>query len=244
MKEFRYSALDTAQRCLHKYNMLYLQGYKHATESGDMHFGTAMHLGIQSHFEGEDAITQFRVYWESIKGHPLITYARYQWKDYANLGEVFLARWVRLHSKKYKLFKSEERIHMKIGEFKYAGTPDFIGYYEDEPAIVDFKTSASEYSVDKLLSNEQLWSYVPLARSLGFDPKVLRYVVFVKGAERIQTNVKIVLTEEMLSSKLENMKMQMRDLSTRSEFPKNPSGCFMGTHRCELFSNCFQGENK
>jgi len=240
MLEFRYSALDTAQRCLHKYNLLYLKGYKHATESGDQHFGTALHLGLASHFEGEDAVTQFLVYWRSIKGHPLIQYARYSWEEYLSLGEVFLSRWVRLHAKKYKLFKSEQRGSIKIGDFQYAGTPDFIGYYEDEPAIIDFKTSQSEYSIDKLLSNEQLWSYVPIARSMGFDPKVLRYVVFIKSAERIQTNIKIELTDQLLNAKLENMKMQMRDLSSRKEFPKNPSACFMGSYRCELFDNCWR----
>ncbi len=119
------------------------------------------------------------------------------------------------------------------------GTPDFIGEYRGVPVVLDFKTSRLPYDKNLIKRDEQLYIYAWLAQKcLGFTAKELQYVVLCKKDLRIQTSVNLVLTDDKLKSMLDNIVIMVKDLKTRSEFPKNRKNCLY----CPYPDLCYPGE--
>lgn len=195
-----------------------------------------MHTALKAHFDGEDPMLTFELYWESVRGKEL-TYSRFDWSGLQELGRVFIPRFLKLHAKKFKPFKFEERVSMPIGDgHTIEGTADFIGDFEGVPSIVDFKTSAGEYSHSKLLKNQQLWIYAAQAEhTWGYKAEQIVYMVFIKGQERIQI-VKHPITKPKLDSMLKDVADMCNDLATRKTFPRNPE-CY-----CNFQGECYKGE--
>lgn len=232
---FHYSAIDTAYQCLEKYRLRHIEQIPMEVESGDMHFGTAMHLAMSAYFEGLDPESVFLRYWDSIVNKEL-RYTVFDWAKLRDKGLVFISRWVRLHAKKYEPFKVEERMKIKLNGFNVEGTADFIGLYEGIPSIVDFKAYLKILDKTKIITNEQMYLYAHMSKEFfGYEIKQIAYVGFVKLEDRIQTNLKIELTPAKTKSMLDNVTLMMRDLSTRKEFPKNRNSC----QYCEYFNRCY-----
>lgn len=235
--KFRYSAINTAYDCYAKYKYLYIDGLEQEGKGADMVFGTAIHLGIKAHFDGEDPMLTFSMYWNSIKNEPL-QYYRFNWEKLNELGNVFLSRFVKLHAKKFKPFKMEERISMELGGYTIEGTPDLIGEFEGVPSIVDWKTSSTEFKKRKIQTNEQMYIYAKMAEiAYGYSAKQIVYLVFIKGEERIQT-IKHEITPAKVNLMLGNVEIMIRDLASRKEWPRNPS-CY-----CVNPTACFGEELK
>lgn len=235
MKTFRYSEINTAYTCLQKYKYIYVDKLRMDTASADMHFGTAVHVGIKAHFEGNDPIAVFDMYWNSVKDDRM-KYTSKDWKQLQEMGKVFLTRWVRRESKYYKPLFIEETIKAPLGQYMLEGTPDFVGYFDDMIAIVDWKTSAREYDKKKIKVNEQMYMYAYMVQeALKLDVKKLVYCVFIKLPEpRIQT-IEIDLTADKLKDMIDNVKLMCEDLSQRTAYPKNRNSCGY----CEFYSNCY-----
>lgn len=225
---FRYSAINSAYQCLKRYELEYVLGIKsNQPESIDLQFGTAMHLALNSSFEDIDPIMQFKDYWQSIGG--LASH------DLVDTAEILLTRWERLHKKKYKLFKAEERIGITLYGHRIEGTPDFVGEYEGVPSIIDFKTSRMAYDKKKIEVNEQMPLYAHMAKEVwGYEAQQLVYVVFCKQEKRIQV-LKKTITKESQADALDNLALMMDDLSTRSQFPKNRNSCGY----CPYYNKCY-----
>lgn len=235
--KFRYSAINTAYDCLQKYKLTYIDGLAQEGNSGDIRFGTGIHLALKAHFEDSDPQAQFEMYWNSLKNETL-EYTQFNHEELGEMGKVFISRFVKMHAKKFRPFKIEETIEMPIGEHVLQGTPDFIGEYEGIPSVVDWKTSARVYNRRKIITNEQMYGYAAMAKhNYNYDVKQLVYIVFIKSEERIQT-IKYSLTPEKLSSMLSNVDMMMRDIATRTEFPKNRNSCTF----CPFFDICYKGD--
>lgn len=238
MKEYRYSAIDTAYSCLQKYKYIYVDGIKSPTTL-DMAFGTGMHLVPQCYFEGEDPVATFNMYWDSVKG--LYEANRFTWDQYKAMGEIFTSRWIRLHAKNYKAIDSEKSLSVDFEGGRLSGTPDLIGYYKDKLSVVDFKTSSYEYPRAKLEINEQMYIYAYMANiTYGLNITHLVYNVFVKNPEpRIQT-IEIELTQPKLKSMISNVALMVKDLGTRDNFPRNRNNCIMGKdYKCSFFERCY-----
>lgn len=233
---YRYSSIQTALSCLYRYKLENIDRVTIPETSGDMYFGKAIHSAISAHFREEDALEYFNFYFSLAKEKSL-NYTRYSLDQLLNIGQIMISRWVRLHAKKYKPYKFEERVKYKIGSYDFEGTPDFIGEYEGIPSIVDFKTSAKEYNRTKIITNEQLYLYAEAARQVyGYKAKQLAYTVFLKDEKpRIQTNIKLELTDRKQEDMISNIELVVKDLETRKEFPKNRNSCGY----CPHFKTCY-----
>jgi hypothetical protein len=234
-----YSALNAAQRCLQLYKYQYLDKLPQpAPESGDMAFGTAMHAGVQALLENADGISVFTLYWDSEKDKDL-AYGRFKWVELREIGIKLLTRFERLHKKKFKPVSIETRLYSHLGGYRVEGTPDFIGYVDEAPSVVDFKTSGSVYNKDKIVCSEQMYLYAYMAKQeLQFPATQLVYYVFCKAEERIQV-ITYELTEEKLKAMLNNIVMQCDELVNRKAFPKNRNSCLMGSIKCPYWSECY-----
>lgn len=200
----------------------------------DIEFGTALHLAIKTMFDGDDHDAIFLMYWDSIKDKKLHV-SRFDWDHLKELGLVFLERFKKLHFKKFKPFKIEQEMLIDFEGHQLQGTADFIGDYEGIPTIADWKTSRSEYKERKILTNEQMYIYAYMAKTLfNFTAEQIVYKVFIKAEERIQT-LKVPLTEAKLNDMIGNVRLMVKDLASKQDFPRNPN-CY-----CTFQDKCYPG---
>lgn len=205
--------------------------------SGDLEFGTAMHLSLNTMLSGGAGLSIFSTYWESIKDKP-IQYGRFDWAQHKDIAERLLTRFEKLHKKHFEPVSMEERISMRVGEHRIEGTPDFVGKYRGVPSIVDFKTSGSKYDKRKIYCDEQMPLYAELAKRVhGFEAKQLVYVVFIKGEVSIQTLTR-ELTGTERTSIVQNVVETCDDLAARKAWPRNPDGC-LKYGGCPYFKHCY-----
>lgn len=247
MNSFSYSALTTAYKCNTLYKYLYVDKIKSKEpDSGDMKFGTAIHLGVEGVLEGNaDYLGLFELFW-NLEKQQNNKYGRYSWQDLREQGHVLLTRFERLHKKHFSVLQMEQRLYGSIGDIKVEGTPDFIGDYKGKKTLVDFKTSGARYNKDRARISEQLILYAYLAKqSLGFVAEQVLYVVFVKGSnpsiQLISAAVKQSKTDEIL----QNIVSQCEELTKKLEsgkFSRNYSQCIIGEYKCPFFSECHGSE--
>jgi len=230
-KIFRYSMISTAYECYRKYKHIYIDKIQIEKESSALLFGTAMHLAIEDLLTGGDGDVVFIAFWSSIRSKEL-DYHRFSWEDLLELGKLFIARFRKLHAKKFTPFKLEETIEIPFEGYILQGTPDFIGTYEGKPSIFDWKTSTKKYTHWKIKTNEQMYLYAYLAKEkYGFIPEQIGYKVFIKSEERIQTEI-LPLTDSKLNDMIDNVRLMVRDLANRQTWPRNPNCYCPSPERC------------
>lgn len=241
METFRYSAIDTAHKCLTKYKLQYLDGVQSGgAPSIDLEFGTALHASLNACLEGDDGVAIFNMYWDTLKDKQMVQ-SRFDWASLASLGEVFVGRFKKLHAPHFKPTLMEQKLVGDIGGYAIEGTPDFVGEYKGVMSVVDFKTSNQAYHREKAIVNEQMPIYAHLAKQvLGVEAKQLVYIVFIKPERRIQVIVQ-ELHKNLFDAAIRNAILMCADLKQRKEFPKNPNSCMMGAYKCGFFAKCHGG---
>ena len=93
---YSYSMVSTYLRCPALFEMLYIRQIKpDEPPSSALHFGTALHCGLNSILEGGES-SSFEMYWESVKG---LSFAkgRHDWDDLREMGGLLLDSFQRLH---------------------------------------------------------------------------------------------------------------------------------------------------
>lgn len=229
---FRYSTLADAYECLQKYYRKHVAKDVEDRSSLDLEFGTSIHLAIKEHYEGGNALQMFEQYWDST--HPNLKGSRFDWGELREMGTKFTNRFINKYSGQFKPIHLEKTIELPMEGHTYRGTLDMLCEYEGKVTLIDWKTSAGPYKIDKIYTSEQLYGYAALAEAeFGIKIEQIMYFVFVKSTGNIQTNIKILLEREKLDSMVGNIRMMIRDLSTRKEFPKNPNcrNCVCGQYR-------------
>src|SRR5271166_5369980 len=135
--------------CLRKYKYIFVDQLKpEGLESGDMAFGSALHLAINSILTGEDGAVTFEVYWSSFQDKEL-DYGRFKWKDLAKIGAEFIRKFIKMHKDKYTLEFAEKRLFGEYRGIRIEGTPDFYGDYDGRKSLRDFKTSGRNYEAER-----------------------------------------------------------------------------------------------
>lgn len=235
----RYSMIDTFLQCPNKFFNNYV---KERTEeegkSSALEFGSAMHLALKAHFEGEDPFVTFDMYWNGVKSAN-IEYGRESWDDLRIMAtETFIPNFLRMHSKKFSDVKTEETLTMPfLGSHTFQGTFDLCGQYEGKLTLTDWKTSAREYNSFKIMRNPQMYCYAMLYyHKYGILPEQVMYKVFIKSEKRIQTQ-KHILTQEKMASMISNVEavcMQMIEMVEKKKFYCNWNSCY-----CTTPKECF-----
>ncbi len=245
-----YSHLSLFLTCEEKYRRIVINKEKPVgPESGAMHFGTAVHAGLQAILEGEDGIPVFNTYWEMMAEKDL-QFGQINRDAYAELGPTFLERFKRLHAKRFKLVHPlEQRLHGKLGLWDAEGTPDFVGEFDDMPVILDFKTSRSPYDAFKIRHNPQMWLYALLAKqALKYEAKELVYMVFAcKPEPRIQV-IKVPYTDALAESHWHALESAATGVEVKKDvdvphYRRNWNSCMGYGAPCKFFNECWGKPN-
>src|ERR1700722_9305475 len=106
--KIHYSQLNEFISCPMGYKRKYIDKIPDLERSSALEYGTAIHTAIKTHFEGGDGLEVFKLFWDSLKNTEM-KYWRHDWFDLRNIAVAsFLPNFFRLHSKKYKNFRTEE----------------------------------------------------------------------------------------------------------------------------------------
>ncbi len=170
-------------------------------QSSALHFGTALHLGLKTMLEGEDGVSAFNMYWDSMKDVPMKYYGE-SWKDLRDMAnDAFLPNFKSRHLKKFSDFEQEVQMTMPLlDNHILQGTTDYRGKYEGKLCIADWKTSSKKYKSNKIKINTQLYIYAKMSqREIGILPEILLYKVFNKRDQSINT-IEYLLTQERLDA--------------------------------------------
>jgi hypothetical protein len=237
-----YSNLTTFQTCPRKYKLQVID--KEPTgepQSGNMHFGSALHSGLSAMLAGEDARMCFDLFWESEQGKPY-TYYGQTWESLRDFGHTFLDRFERLHLKKFKPHSIERRLYAGFDGVEFEGTPDFVGEFEGIPTVLDFKTSMKAYVKPRILANPQLYLYSWLAEhDLKYKVEQLAYMVFAmeRDKPRIQT-LRVGLHSPIQAKHVLNLWETARQAEKAGAEPiRNCNSCLMGNYTCDYFKKCW-----
>lgn len=245
----RYSMIQSFLECPAQFHRRYILGEPDKDKSSALEFGSAMHLGIRTILDGEDGISAFQMYWDSLKYTPMV-YHRYDWQELRDLAcNQFLPNFGKLHAKKFGKSVQEETIDIPFDsaenfiQGKYdtsgfenflQGTYDLCGDYEGKLTIADWKTSTKEYDKNKIHRNPQMYIYAFLyQQKYKVLPEQLMYKVFIKSEGRIQT-IKTPLTQEILDLQMQNVRgiiISMLDMIESGEYYCNFNHPFCG---CKL----------
>lgn len=241
-REYNYSSIQAAYSCLHKYKTIYVDKMKpQVPDNADLHFGTAVHAGLNSNLKGEDGKAVFNLLWDMDKLKDM-KYGRLNWDELKTAGNLYIERFDRLYKKRIQVIAAEQTLRGTLGPIRLYGTPDVVGLWDGVPSIIDFKTSRTDYPKEKIECNEQTWLYAHLAKqALGVDIKQLVYLVFVKTPyPKVQRPIVFELQTEKFNDMLTNISDVCHDLENRQVFYKNRNGCLMGTFKCDLYDNCYK----
>lgn len=219
---YSYSMISTYLRCPALFKLLFIDKVKPIEdESLALHFGTALHCGLNSLLEGGD-FSSFDIYWESVRELPFPK-GRYSWADLQEMGNTFLSRFQRLHMPHYTFITGENRIYGATPQgIRVEGTMDALIQYKGKVTLMDFKTSSMRYGDSKAETSMQLALYAYLAETqLNVKIEQVGYTVFLKQKEpSIQVQL-LPLTRPWLNGMIENIEHICKDIETKTIFPKN-----------------------
>lgn len=251
MKPFRYSSISDFYKCPQLYKLKHIDGLDDGGgKSGDMAFGTCLHLGVQDLFEGGDGITVFKAYWDTFQTKEM-EYSRYGWDDLLTLGCQLIAIFRDEHLHKFVVANDpdgqpmlERKFHTNLGGHAFSGTIDFVGTYKGVPSVIDWKTAAYPYDAHKLVVNEQTWGYAYAAQTeLGYPVQQVGYGVAVKDPKNPRWQFRTALvTPESLTKRLDNMIAVCNTISGTTQYTRNPLSCVQGKRLCAFFQNCHGGQ--
>lgn len=240
---FSHSVMNDARKCLRLYQLKHVERVSVPQSlSGDMEFGTAIHLGLNDLLSGGDGVTIFNSYWDTLKDKTDVQYTRYRWDSLKTQGETLLNKFERLHRKHFVPTRMDERLGVDVQGVRIEGTPDFVGIYKGDPVILDFKTSGSNYAKEKIDCEEQLSLYAELEHRTN-GTKLTRKVYYVFKKDYADPSIQVLSAELKPSNRTavwDSAVSFCKDLSTRTEFHKNPSSCVMGTFKCPYFEKCWR----
>ena len=216
--KIHYSELDQYLSCPQAYYQRYVLGVKDTEKSSALTLGTALHLAIKTHFEGENGLELFQMYWESVKDTPMIYY-RHNWEMLNDLAvNKWIPNFIKFHAKKYLNPVMEQLSEMPLyvdpvhGQIYLEGTFDMFSDYCGIPTLTDWKTSSKKYTNTKILKNPQMYIYAALVKAkIGVLPKAIQYKVFCKHDGSIQT-LQLELTQEKLDEQLKNVTLIIKNM--------------------------------
>lgn len=238
----RHSTLEAYLQCHRKFYTLYVEGKVEKQNSSALAFGTAIHTAIEAALSGDDPFTTFSAYWNSIKPEHL-EYDRYSWDDLNTMAlDIFLPKFMKNIRKKLSNVETEIKMEASIlgGKHTLQGTADWVGEFDGEFTLGDWKTSATRYYPNKIQRSLQMYIYAWLYKqNYGKLPKALRYTVFIKSERSIQNNLRIELTEELLNDRMRIVEEICKDIVSKEGQVKE---CWYPNPSCYCISpkDCFK----
>lgn len=246
INQFNQSAIYTASQCMQLYKYVYVDKLESGEPlSADIEFGSAIHLGIENMFKGNDYEIAFLSFWTNSQTKDL-KYGRFCWDELKDQGLKLLTRFDRLHRHKFMPIHIEEKITIKEGDLEIYGTPDLVCMYQDQATVLDFKTSGFRYPKEKIDCALQLYVYSKLV-NLMYNANVsqIGYVVFVKGPEpSIQTPLTKEVNKKEIDFHYNQFIMKCKEIQKANLETRNYASCIKGNFVCPYFKHCYGKEPK
>lgn len=238
---YSFSMISTFLRCPALFKLLYVDKMvPQEPESAALHFGTAIHAGLNALLEGSESESVFKLYWDDVSPK-ILEKGRYSTEVLGQMGMTFLDRFKRLHLPHYKFVKGEERLYSALPSgTRVEGTMDALVMYKDKLTLMDFKTSSTRYPEGKPHISMQLALYTYLVeKCLGVVVEQIGYTVFVKAKDpTIQVQV-VPLDRTWLDHMIANIDHICADMQSRSVFPRNYETALQYGRKCPA---CFPNE--
>lgn len=244
MISHRYSHLFTYFKCPKYFELKNIHNLPDGSDkNAELQFGTAMHLAIDSLFDGIDGINVFEEYWVNVKN---LEFGRLKHDDLLSLGKSLLSIFKEETMHRIKPIRREERLEVTYEDIKVGGTPDQIALFDDVLSVVDFKTSALPYDAYKIVCDAQMSLYADMTEKVHGDKPVQGvYIVLIKDMRnpRIQIR-KQPFSESFVKNHVDNFLMVCKDIEERAakgNWPKNSASCKTYAGVCPYWSKCYEG---
>lgn len=242
---YSYSDYSTAVQCLQKHKLVKIDKLKpDVPDSADLHMGTAMHGAIHAELEGDDGVKVFEAYWNTLIGQDLRT-SRFDHEQLGLMGPIFVSKFRKFYRDKFKPKVMETRLYGEYREVRLEGTPDFIGYYEGELGLWDWKTAAYSYDKEKAKISLQLalYAYLAMQNYPDLEIKHVGYLVLDKSNQSIQRPIILPLQQNKMFAMLDDFTDYLKMIDATQTHPKNYNACVIGKNKCEFFETCHGGKN-
>ena len=244
----RYSTISLFHKCQQLYKLTQIDGLDDGSDkSGDLTFGTAVHMGVEDLLKGGNGVDVFEMFWSLQEGKEL-EYGRLGHDTLAELGKALLQVFSEEHLRHFTPKHIEAKAEAQLGDYTFSGTVDFLGDYKGVPSVVDWKTSAMPYDNYKIQCNEQMYGYAFLAeQALGFKAEQVVYGVAVKDPKNPRWQFKTsALSPDKQKAMLDNLVLTMKQIEVAkgAGFVKNAQHCVRGRYVCPFFDLCHKSPTK
>lgn len=235
-----YSKIDSYRTCPRKYLLSYVRDIKEPSKpSGDLLFGSAIHIAMEAMLEGDDYVSVFEGYWNWVREQP-VEYGRFGWEYLLSSGLTLLRKFHKRLLPRIKVVGMEKRQFGKVDRYKFEGTPDIWGEFDGVPSVMDFKTTGYPYDKDKIMVADQLVGYAHLLDK--YPVKQIIYFPLVKRTASIQTPLILPLTEDLKREIMDNTKDWIDKIQSDKLYPKNTGSCIRGPIKCGYFDICWRNK--
>ena len=180
--------LALISRCPYSFKLQYISNIRRKKESANLIFGQIIHDSVEAAILHKGEASQiFNARWGEYEHSDLEYSSKEDWTSLSFKGlslmkefeTNYLGRFRNTYSVEGDLCFSIDHQTMLYGRTDYVG--DFVtDDGEIIKAIVDFKTSSSKFSEDKITFNDQLTAYSIGARMYPFEIDAIVLFVFVK----------------------------------------------------------------
>lgn len=220
--------LSAMSKCPYSFKLQYVGNVKKVKDSASLTFGKTIHSAIEMGIrQNQDVVNVFKDQWEKYKGVDLEYSQKEDWQLYNEKG---LALSTEFQSDYLRRFRNTYLVEGELSfdidpQTRLHGRLDYVGDFVTEDgeilkAIVDFKTSSSKYSQDKIMYNDQLTAYSIGAKRFPFEINALVLVVFVKTkTPYIQVVVAEKRSEKEMSDYMETVRYHLENIY-RGRYPK------------------------
>lgn len=243
-----YSNYKLLRECGQRFKLRVIDGVPEPI-SVNLEYGSAIHAGLNTMLESHDkelAQEVFKSYWDNVRDK-ITDYGRHGPDELEGMGYKFLANFEKRYGHAMQLVVGERR--MKVSPVCYGppihdsrgidaeGTPDALVKWGDKNVLLDFKTSAYNYTDLQTDTSLQLHFYAWLLEQNGYTVDELCYIVMNKATGGIQTPYRIAYDPK----KAIDFINPMVDYWVRNigKYEKNAAACSNYKTGCPFVERCF-----
>ena len=220
--------LSALTKCPYSFKLQYVNNLRLVKDSANLRFGQAIHDAVEASIMGKgSAYDVFAKAWAEYHDVDLQYSSKEDWGSMAEKGATLTQDFDKNYRARFiNPYSLEGEISYDLDpQTRLYGKTDYVGDFvtddgEVVKAIVDFKTSASKYSDDKIKFNEQLTAYSKGAKMYPFEIEKVVLFVFVKTkAPYIQVIVEDKRSEQEIKDFMDTT-LFFLDNIYRGRYPK------------------------
>lgn len=228
---YSFSKLQDFQKCPNCFHAKHVLGYEDPQKSIDMEWGTVMHKVIEDYLlEDVDPVPAFTLQWSLLVNSTPLSRGRYSPEELSIIANTILKKFKAKRKNFGTDMMLETELKFTVSGVDFKGKVDYMGMYNDEPTLLDFKTTATRYDITSAQLSNQLALYAYGAKDvLDYHPKLVAFFPMVKSTESIQNLVTANVTNSWLTKRLDEVMMCVEMVEyaiAKNRWPSNRANCF------------------